>query len=404
MCATRRILLPLWFLCLIPGCGGNDGLLVVHNSSWPDGTSVSIISGNDGCRRTTLYGKQIRLTFPGRGPFLLRVSSRAHLAFLSEGIHRERGTVSYTLPPPVPRRRIGGWRLGLRFSDDMPDSLYARMLENAHASMTTISPRLLGNPDLPELVRLAHGFGVEVTAVVSMNGKGGGDALSLADSAGVYGVDGVVLRAGDGVSPGEDFGYAVREWAAAMHGRGMTCGVMLTVLRGYAGNLLPGSLERTLTDAPEPERPDELRLIFAADGPAFVVPAELVEETAAELAGKRIPLSRLSAELPLTAGKLLVRDDGGLEPLPVEPGELMSLLGTSGEYGKIRLRDGSLRLGARGFLFVFGDCEETSRKIESLRKGMFSRAGGVHVFYDGRGIAPEPGHFHRFAVSAGLPR
>ena len=157
-----------------------------------------------------------------------------------------------------------------------------------------------------------------------------------------------------------------------------------------------------MTEAPAPERPDELRIAFKCTGVPSSVPVDQIEKIIEELFRQHIPLSRISVEMTLTAFKFRVVDNGGLEPLELKEGELQTLLDSTDGYGVIRLVDLSLRLGHKGTLYAFDDTEGIAQKISLLRAGGFSRSGGIHIVYDGLGVEPDPEDFKLIIKSASV--
>ncbi len=397
----KHISIIIGLVFIIYGCDRAAPGLEIHNSSWPDGTCISIIDGNSRVTRTTLYGIRTQLPIPKTKTYRIRVASPGYITFISDTVTVRDETATYPLPNPVPRKKIGSWRLGLAFSKDLPDSLYDHMLLNAHGSLTTVSPELLNNEHIPEIVRQAHKKSIDVTASVILDSVTLADILALADSAEVYCADGIVLEAVGSVFIEDGFADAMRELAAVLHERGMTFAVKVTADCSSGELSIPPVLHDIFTKAPVPERPDELRISFACDGIPSSVSAGSIEEKIRGLVKEHIPLSRISIELTLTAFKFSVTDDGGLKPTGLEPGEVQSLLMVSGMQGVVRLRDGSLRLGYRGALYVFDDCEGTAQKISLLRAGNFSRSAGIHIVYDGIGVKPGPEKFRIIAKSAG---
>ena len=385
------------------GCGRQTPDLVIYNSTWPDGTSVSLIDGSLVTQRSKLYGGHTQLSIPKTQSYIIRAASSAHITFMSDTLTIDRERSSFSLPSPVSRRRIGSWRIGLSLRKDLPDSLYEYLLEKAHGSLTTISPDMLHNALLSRIIRKAHAKGIEVTACVHLTANELPDVLSLADSAEVYGVDGIVAQPDSTVLSMAEFSDAMRGLAAALHKRGVTFAVQVIADCGAGSILLPPGIRLIFTEVPDPEMPDELRIAFICTGTPSSVSAERIEEKIGELVKDHIPLSRTSVELALTGFKFRVMDDGDLEPVSLKRGEVQTLLQGSGGYKVIRLRDGSLRLGYRGAFYAFDDIDGMAYRISRLRTGGLSRSGGIHIVYDGLGVAPDPEHIKRLAKSVRTP-
>ena len=397
----KHISIIIGLVFIACGCDRAAPGLEINNSSWPDGTCISIIDGNSRITRTALYGIRTQLPIPKTKTYRIRAASPGYITFISDNVTVRDETATYPLPNPVPRKKIGSWRLGLAFSEDLPDSLYDHMLLNAHGSLTTVSPELLNNEHLHKIVRQAHEKSVEVTASVPIDSVTLPNILTLADSAEVYCADGIVLEPDSSVFIEAGFADAMRGLAAVLHERGMTFAVKVTSDCGSGELSIPPVLHDIFKKSPAPERPDELRISFSCGGIPSSVSAGHIEEKTGGLVKEHIPLSRISIELTLTAFKFRVKDDGFLEQTGLEPGEIQSFIVASGMQGVVRLRDGSLRLGYRGALYVFDDCEGTAQKISLLRAGNFSRSAGIHIVYDGIGVKPEPKYFRIIAKSAG---
>ena len=397
------ILLVILLFSGAVNCDRTVDELIVYNSTWPDGTCVSILAGREQFTRTIMYGGHARLGIPKHGSYFVRTASPAFLTFLSDTLTVTGRKNSFTLPAPLSRRRIGSWHVGLALNINSPDSLYNYLLSNAHGSLTTISPELLCNYHLINIIRMAHEKGIEVTATVPLQARGLTDIFSLADSAEVYCVDGIVVVPDSTVLKMAEFSDIVQEFAAELHRRGLTLAVQIKVDCGAATLSLFPELKYIMTNTPYPERPDELRIAFKCNGIPSSVSAERIEEIISELFKEHIPLSRISAELYLTAFKFQVMDDGDLEQVSLRQGELASLINTTGGYGAIRLRDGSLRFGYTGFLYVYEDSEGFSEKIRLLRSGIFSRSSGIYIVYDGCGVEANAEGIKQIARSVKSP-
>jgi len=393
------------FLCIlaVTGCERSEPpRLIISAPSWPDGTCVSLIYSDHRMVHTNIYGGRGQLPLRPNVDYRIRAASPSHITFLSDTFPKSGSKQYLTLSNAVPRRRIGSWRLGLTITRDYPDSLWDRLLDEDYASLTTISPGLLSNEHLPRLIRTAHSYGVEVTASAPLSMNNISFVNSLADSAEVYCVDGIVILPDSTVLESAGFDEAVRGLASVLHKRGLTFSIRtLTGCEPGSMRLHP-VIQHIMTEAPAPEQPDELRIAFICNGAPSSVSAERIEEKIGGLTGEHIPLSRISVELIVTAFKFRVMGDGGLEAEDLPPGELQDLLRGADEDGYIRLRDGSLRFGYRGSLYAFDDREGTAQKISSMRNlNGISRSGGIHITYESRGVKPEAGDFKDYAKSAG---
>ncbi|MDD4986801.1 MAG: hypothetical protein PHQ43_13695, partial [Dehalococcoidales bacterium] len=299
--------------------------------------------------------------------YLVRVASPAHVTFLSDTLLTDKGNISFALPPPIPRPRIGSWRLGCVLSQHLPDSLYEDFTSIAHGSLTTISPDLLNNERLTRIVSAAHVNNIEVTARVPVTASDTPQILSIADSAEVYCVDGVVVLPDSSLCASPEFGGFVRQLASSLHERGLTLAVQFLSDCGADSIIIPSGIPEVMTLAPPPETPDELRISFTCAGIQTSVTTERIEEKINELVRKHIPLSRITVELILSGFKFRFGDNGNLEPEKPEQGEIQDIIRDSGGYGIVRLRDGTLRLGFKGSLYIFDDCEGRAQKIGVLR-------------------------------------
>ena len=384
------------------GCESTGSKLVIYNSNWPDGTCISIIDGNNRLIRTSLYGGRTQLNIKKISSYVIRASSPAHITFLSDTLSVDSDHITFVLPPPTLRHKIDSWRIGFSFRNDLPDSVYNHLVANVQTSLTTISPELLNNKHLIRFIRTAHAKGIEVTACVDITTDDLYDFHSLADSAEVYCVDGIVVQADSAVLSMPEFGDVMRGLAAVLHRRGLTFGLQITTNCGTDSLFPLSGIRHIMTEAPAPERPDELRIAFKCTGLPSSVPVDQIEKIIEKLFRQHIPLSHISIELTLTAFKFRVVENGVLEPLELNEGELQTLLNSTDGHGIIRLRDLSLRLGHKGALYAFDDIEGTAQKIGLLRAGGFLRSGGIHIVYDGLGVEPDQEDFKLIIKSAGI--
>ena len=395
-------------LCLnifltILSCERHEIELIIHNSSWPEGTIISLIHGDRILSRSSLYGGHVRLRISQNNMYRIRAASRTSLTFLSEPITFTNDKNSFILPSHLPRKRRGTWRLGLSLCMDSTDSLYEYLLKQRGSPFTTLSPDLMNNTHLKVTTRQAHAKGIEITACVPVSTQDLPHILSLADSAVAYGVDGIVVEPDSVMLFSDKFDDRIRELANILHARGLTFSLRYTV-NCDAGHLsIPQKLRHILSEIPVPEQADELRISFLCDGISSTNSTESIEEKISELQKEHIPLSRISIELLLSAYKFRILDNNDLRLDALKPGELQELLRESGGSGIIRLRDGSLRFGYRGMLYVFDDDETVTQKISLLRTGIFSRSGGIHIVFDDLGVAPDSLTIMKIAQIMKLP-
>ena len=218
-------LLPV-ILCII-GCGRSSEQIVITNNGWPDGTSISVLDETGIANRTTLYGSHVSVNFTQRDRIRIRAASLSHVTMISDTIPVTGGKILYTLPPPVPRRRIGSWQLGFDFRTAVTDSSYLRVLSmNDSRTLTTISPKLLHNPGLNHIIQGAHSRGIEITARIALTARRTAQeneefVRACADSAEVYGIDGILVEPDSATIIAEDFAERMQRMAGVLHSRGM---------------------------------------------------------------------------------------------------------------------------------------------------------------------------------------
>ena len=69
-----------------------------------------------------------------------------------------------------------------------------------------------------------------------------------------------------------------------------------------------------------------------------------------------------------------------------------------GGYGLVRLRDGSVRMGYGGEVYLFDDLRGVGSRITELRRVVTARNAGIWLTFDGRGVLPEPDELRRLSV------
>jgi len=390
------------FVFIAVSCGSERTSLTVRSTSWPETATVSIIHTAGVAARSSLYGSRTRLPVESGAAVRIRAAHPEYLAFLSDTLRFVEVGARFTLPSPIRRRRIGGWRLGLTLPADDPDSAFPTIIANVPHALTTVSPALAGDPALSEIAAEAHARGIEVTARFTLSTENRGKGTIAVDGAEVFGVDGIVADIAQEIA-GDPAGVdALRRMIKTVHDRGMTFAVRTVAGCGVGGIDLPRLVGQIMTDAPRPEQPDELRIALRCSGGQALPSIEALEEKAAALVERRIPLTRVSFEFTLTAAKFILNNGGGLERVRIERGELEDLVDAIGDTAMIRMRDGTCRLGHGGFLYVYGDEASVARLAGRMREGTLARSGGIHLVYDGYGVSPTPSSIREIARGAGL--
>jgi hypothetical protein len=388
---------------LFLGCGDATQKLTVVNSSWPDGASVALISEDGILSETSLYGERATLSLPASGTCFLRAASPDYIVFVSDTLFFDSDDIAndpasaFHLPAPVARKTIGAHSLTLAFAPDMADTLYMRMLGNTAGHITTMVTPLISLPSLPHIVKAAHVHGVEITARTQLS-----DTVSsktLLDSVIVAGIDGFVILAERTETESDEWYRTMRTFCGSVHKYGMTCALRIeTDCRSGSYSPSEGLID-LMTQMPRPERPDEIVVSFQCSGLTHLPAAETMAPTLLGIESSRLPLHVVSVEIVVTALKFNVGDDGVLEKMPLARGELDRLIRAYDGKGQVRLPDGTLRIGDRGALYVYNDCESVAQTVRELINNGFARIGGFHILYDGFGMHPDAEDFVVIAES-----
>ncbi len=381
-------------------CGPGQDTITVASDRWPASTRIALFATPSGQTRASLHGSRTTLLIRHGGLHRIRASHPDYLSFLSDTLRFSEKDHRFTLPSPVPRRRIAGWRFGFSVSDPpVPDSLLSRLIDESYTAITTISPAL-ARRDLADAAAEAHARGLEFIAAHTLT-TGNREKIHLAvKEAERAGADGIVVNIATEIR-GDPAGVdALRRFAFMTKERGMTFAVRAEVDCMAGGDALPDLVKHLMTGTPDIERPGGIRLAFMCRETAVYPAIETIEETVEKAVGAGIPLSRISVELHAGAVKYRVDEENELTRVPVEPGELDGLIAGMGGDAFIRLRDGTCRLGYRGYLYVFADGETISRTVSLMRRGSLARSAGIHVVFDNTGTSPTPEALVRIASAA----
>lgn len=397
------LLLTCVVSALFLGCGDATPKLTVVNSSWPDGTSVAIITDNGILSETSLYGERATLSRPASGTYFLRAASPDYIVFISDTLFVESGDIAnepapaFHLPAAVTRKTTGAHSLALEFAPDMADTLYMRMLGNTAGYITTMGAPFIGLPSLLHIVKAAHVHGVGITARTRLFDTVSSKAFL--DSAIVAGIDGVMILAERTETESDEWYRTLRTFCVNLHKYGMTCAIRIET-NCSSGSYSPSDgLIELMTQTPRPERPDEIVVSFQCPGLSHLPAAGMIAETLLVIESSRLPLHVVSVEIVVTALKFNVGEDGVLEKMPLVRRELDRLIHAYDGKGQVRLPDGTLRIGDRGELYVYNDCESVTRTVREIINGGFARIGGFHILYDGYGMHPDAEDFRVIAES-----
>ena len=381
-------------LGVLAGCGEPHSLTVVA-PGWPDGSGITVLSAAGrivgGSR---LYGERTRVYLPGAGSFTLCVAHRRYLTVhvvLPEGAPGN----PVSLPSPVPRRTEGAGSPGIVISDSLPDSLFDAICLEAPTAVAAVSPLLEGGR-AARIVSIAHAGGIAVIPRVRVTQPGSPTAADIADQVARAGVEGVILDPGHAGAGTGWFARMALDAAALLHQRGMTLAVRLPVPCAAGRAEIPDSLATLFSEAPEPERPDELILAFACDGIPVAASVDRIAEVLGVAADLRIPPARCGIELTLT-GFIASVDSVDVSPRRAKTGVIGKLL-DGGGYGLVRLRGGSVRMGYGGAVYLFDDLQGVGLRIAELRRVVTARNAGIWLTFDGRGASPEPDELRRLSV------
>jgi hypothetical protein len=381
-------------------CSGPQPVVDIAVHHWPEGSSVSLIRNGKVTARSALFGEHVRVTLPRRGEYRIRVSSPEALTAMSPEMEIGPGVTAYTLPLPVMRRRIGATNLGIGFEAPGSDSACIRILDTTPASFTSISLDLGVSRTTADLVRRAHEKGIEVLLRGGRRGAQNGKSalksiLALTDSAERYGADGIVFVPDAGKGYGRGLVPDSRTLAAAIHERGMTFSLALDP--GDSASFRPLAFFDSI---PAPECPDDLVLLCGTPGAAkdesSPVSIARIENALIRVMDARIPLSRVTVEIPLSANAYS-GSGPNRTPVVLSPGALRKTLAEAGEIGGMRLGDGTLALGFRGVNYSWDDPAGIAKKVEFLRTGEFARVRGVRIVWDGLGVSPDSDGLKRLA-------
>ena len=372
-------------LALLAGCDGDNQSIEIRADGWPDGSIISLITGDTVAGRTPVYGSRASLT-PPPGEFQIRAAYPSMLTAITDTIVTGEGAPNIELPAPVERRRFGSWRIGIGFNHPEADSLAQLLCDQSPLAFTTLTidrSRLM-------LVRSAHSVALECLMTPY-----GGHLATLAEDAERAGYDGIIANYGSIMNADEPASTydILRE---STRERGITL-VVSAEIRSTDGNVMIEEIAAWFTVLQSGGRPDELRLVFRGDADMPVVSAEWIEESAARLAARGVPLGMISIDLAPAAAKYRVTPDGSLVAVESQRGEVAFLFAIVSGTPGVRLRDGSLRIGNRGDFFVIEDIESIVQKIARLRSGPLSSSAGIHLICDEYGILIGPGEMRRIA-------
>ena len=300
--------------------------------------------------------------------------------------------VSYKLPIPVMRRQIGTVNLGIGCVTPGAERFSCSLAENFAVSLSSFSLSPRDGTALGVAIARAHAKAVEVIfRAESPKGASAGtalaSALSCADEAERLGADGILFLPADAFWRDGAFPAEIRKLAASVHNRGMTLAVAISpeILSVFHPVVL-------FDQVPSPECPDELFILCygapETDEIPSIVSLQQMENALLKIMAEKIPLSRVSVEVRLSAQ---AGSTGGKtrQPVALEPGELEKVLAEAGAGSAIRMGDGSLMLGYKGVDYLYEDLTGIARKMRFLRKGEFVRIHGVHILYDGLGAPPD---------------
>jgi len=384
--------IPVSALIVSLSCSRPQPVVEIATHHWPEGSAVSLIRNGKVVARSSLFGDHVRMNAPKPGSYHVRVASPEALASVSPELEVGPGVTAYTLPLPVMRRRIGTTNLGLGFAAPGSDSVCMRVLETSPTALTSISLYLGVSDAAADIIRRAHEKGIEVL----LRGEGRGretktvltSMLALSDSAERYGADGIVIVSDDSGGYDRRVMATVRTLAAAVHERGMT--LSLALVPGEEGRFHPRAFFDSI---PAPECPDDLVLLCSAAGieKDEIAPVSLsrIENSLIAVMDGRIPLSRITVEIALSAFAYRGNGTSNREGVSLVTGAIERILSEAGSGGAIRLGDGTLILGFRGVNYAWDDLAGITRKIAFLRTGEFARVRGVRIVWDGLGVKPD---------------
>ena len=372
-------------IVLLTGCGGDNRSIDIRADGWPDGAVISMIDGDTVAGRTPVYGSRARLT-PPPAEFRLRIAHPSMLTAVTGPIAPEDETGVIQIPAPVNRRRFGSWRIGMGLNHPDADSLATRLCEQSSLAFTTLDL----DPTQYTVIQSAHDAAIECLIIAD-----GRTTTALVEIAERHGFDGIVTGLDSILAVGEtSSGYdALRESTRL---RGMSL-VVRAEIRRTDGEARLDTIATWFTGLQEGMRPDEIRLAFRGDADVPVVSAERIDEVTEGLAGRGIHLGIMSIDIAPAAVKYRVMQDGSLAPSEIERGEVAFLFAIVSGTPGVRLRDGSLRIGSRGDLYVVEDAESIARKAARLRSGPLTASAGVHITSDEYGILIGPGDLRTIA-------
>ncbi len=380
------------FFAVIFSCSSDTAHLTVRSDSWPDGTSITIISDGRIIASSKLYGGRLRLELPKDIEFMVRAASPSIITFMGH----QRDTYSkpddYILPRPVKRYRYGSWRFGFSTNEIIkPDSSIVSFKNNVVRSLT--APLLdnrafAGNRFLQD----------EMTGILKLSESSLSNYKALCDSAVIYGVDGLLLDPDDTVWNSTQNCAQMQEMIALVHDYGMSCDIryQLDCAAGHC-TIPPLLTDMFLADSSE-MNPDELRVAFVCDSIPSIASVEKIEETLLSLNNKRIPLSRLAIEMGIAAGKYRIESDGSMTEIAIKPGEIDRIFRSVDDDKLLRLKDTSLRLGHSGSMYIFEDFFSIDVKITNFRSGKLVDCAGIHVRFDPYCLKPNQEELKRLSI------
>lgn len=385
--------LPICLMLLAFACSRPQPVVEIATHHWPEGSAVSLMRDGKVVARSSLYGEKIKITAPRPGTYVIRVSSREALTAFSPALMLEKGTTAYALPIPVMRRRIGTTNLGYGFTAPRGDAVSAHLIESSPSDFTHIAVEPGISRDLEKLVSAAHSKGIEALlrseTVNSGRRESMKDAASLINTAERCGADGVVWNAGkpDGMTGKPPAG--LREIIAMAHERGLTFSIALEAADTGAWNPVA-----FFDSIPAPECPDDLVIVVRGLGTSGeatgTVSIDEVENAVVWVRDGRIPLSRVTIEIYLSAAAFSRPGPSGRKAVPLSAGTLVQMIAGPAKDGVLRLPDGSLRLSDGSVDYSWDDMKSIAGKLAFLRTGEFARLRGVRVMWDGLGVSPDP--------------
>ncbi len=383
---------------LVSGCG-SDRPVVTVRGQWPDGTGITLIRDGAVDGSTRLYGGRARVEVPAPGGYCLVAAAPGFLTRISGPMTAGDPDATWNIPLPVPRRTIAGGAVGFAFTGDAPDSLYTFLCREAPSALTAVSPAI-ADSTLTAIVAAAHGAGVAVIPCFTVRGPDDPKPAGIVSAVAAAAADGAVLEPDETSAHAPWFTAYIRTVSGMLHERGFTMDVRIP----FACSSEPPSVHEPIAAVferivPESEWPDVVRLAFVCGGIPATAAATRIAEVLRAVAASRIPSGRCAVELRFT-GFVLRGDAQERPPDQAGPGIVERLRKVAApSMGGIHMRDGSVRLGFGGSVYMYDNLVGTAVKMGDLASLGLPHTAGVYLVFDGCGVLPDADDASRFASS-----